>query len=262
MNTPSLAVRDRILTLPPTELPAYVYDLAALRAHAASVRAALPERVELYYATQANQEPEILTALAPYVDGYKVSTDSELDHVTRAAPDHPLAFGGRDKTPTELLGALERGVTRFLVESEYELYMLAGLAQRHAPDGRVAVLPRFDLPVADRLLTDGGRGRRTSGLDPAQADTIVGLLTDGSYPNLELCGVYAHLANGLHATEHLAVAESVVAWTAELAARHGLRLTEVNVGGGMAVDYEHPERRFDWQSYGEDSPDSSPRTRN
>ncbi len=42
MNTPSLAVRDRILTLPPTELPAYVYDLAALRAHAASVRAALP----------------------------------------------------------------------------------------------------------------------------------------------------------------------------------------------------------------------------
>ncbi|MGW1753255.1 type III PLP-dependent enzyme [Streptomyces mirabilis] len=251
MNTPSLAVRDRILTLPPTELPAYVYDLAALRAHAASVRAALPECVELYYATQANREPEILTALAPYVDGYKVSTDSELDHVTRVAPDHPLAFGGQDKTPTELLDALERGVTRFLVESEYELYMLAGLAQRHAPDGRVAVLPRFNLPVADHLFADGGGGRRISGLDPVQADTIVGLLTDGSYPNLELRGVYAHLANGLHAPEHLAVAGSVVAWTAELAARHGLRLAEVNLGGGMAVDYEHPERRFDWQAYGE-----------
>ncbi len=143
-------------------------------------------------------------------------------------------------------------MTRFLVESEYELYMLAGLAQRHAPDGRVAVLPRFDLPVADHLLTDGGRGRRTSGLDPAQADTIVGLLTDGSYPNLELRGVYARLANGLHAPEHLAVAESVVGLdggtrrTPRPAPHRGERR-----GRRGAVDYEHPERRFDWQSYGE-----------
>ncbi|MEU9287671.1 type III PLP-dependent enzyme [Streptomyces sp. NPDC048275] len=255
MTTPPLAVRDRILTLPPTELPAYVYDLAALRAHAAFVRDALPERVELYYAAEANREPEILTALGPYVDGYKVSSDSELSYVTRAAPDRPLAFGGTDKTPTELAAALERGVTRFHVESEYELYMLAGLAQRHAPDSKVAVLPRFNLPVADGLLAGSDlatdRRRTRSGLDPAQAETIIGLLTDGSYPALELRGVYAHLVDGLHAPEHLAVAAAIVDWTSELAARHGLHLTEVNIGGGMAVDYDDPERRFDWKAYGE-----------
>ncbi|MCD9592277.1 type III PLP-dependent enzyme, partial [Streptomyces sp. 8ZJF_21] len=27
-------------------------------------------------------------------------------------------------------------------------------------------------------------------------------------------------------------------------------LTEVNVGGGMGVDYAHPDRRFDWAAYG------------
>ncbi|MET8409486.1 type III PLP-dependent enzyme [Streptomyces sp. NPDC005195] len=252
MITPPRAVRDRILSLSPTELPAYVYDLAALRAHAASVRAALPDRVELYYTVQANGEPEILAELGPYVDGYKVSSGIELAHVAEAAVDRPRAFGGTEKTPTELADALERGVTRFQVESEYELYMLAGLAQRHVPDRRVAVLPRFDLPVADGLLAaDGGGSPTASGLDPARADTIVGLLTDGSYPSLELRGVHAHLANGVHAEEHLAMAESVVAWTLELAARNGLRLTEVDIGGGMAVDYDRPERRFDWHAYGE-----------
>ncbi|MEU0034115.1 type III PLP-dependent enzyme [Streptomyces sp. NPDC006333] len=251
MITPPRAVRDRILSLSPTELPAYIYDLVALRAHAASVRAALPDRVELYYAVEANGEPEILAELGPYVDGYKVSSGIGLDHVAEAAVDRPRVFGGTEKTPTELADALERGVTRFQVESEYELYMLAGLAQRHAPDRRVAVLLRFDLPVDGLLAADGGGSATPSGLDPARADVIVGLLTDGSYPSLELRGVHAHLANGVHAEEHVALAESVVAWTLELAARNGLQLTEVDLGGGMAVDYDRPERRFDWHAYGE-----------
>lgn len=31
----------------------------------------------------------------------------------------------------------------------------------------------------------------------------------------------------------------------------GVALAEVNVGGGMAVDYGNPESRFDWETYGE-----------
>jgi len=92
MTDPTPAVRDRVLSLAPAELPAYLYDLAALRAHAAAVRAALPERVEVYYAAKANPEPEILGALGPYVDGYEVSSGGELAHVAKAVPDRPLAF--------------------------------------------------------------------------------------------------------------------------------------------------------------------------
>lgn len=50
------AVRRHVAGLAPDALPAFVYDLAALRAHAAAVRAALPERVELYYAAKANPD--------------------------------------------------------------------------------------------------------------------------------------------------------------------------------------------------------------
>ncbi|MGX1972074.1 type III PLP-dependent enzyme [Streptomyces kronopolitis] len=258
MTTPSPAlppaVRARVRSLSAEELPAYVYDLPALRAHLAEVRAALPARVELYYAAKANPEPELLAALRPYVDGYEVSSGGELAHVGKAVPDAPLAFGGPGKTPAEIVRALEIGVARFHVESVYELHMLASLAARHVPERRIAVLARFNLPVDDGSL-DGSSlamgGRPTPfGLDPDQADEVVTLLTDGSYPQLELRGIHAHLASGLAAPEQLAVSEAVVAWAAALAERHRVALSEVTIGGGMAVDYAAPEQRFDWAAFG------------
>ncbi|WP_330357754.1 type III PLP-dependent enzyme [Streptomyces chartreusis] len=250
MTQPTAAVRDRVLSLPPIELPAYVYDLAALRAHAATVRGALPERVELYYAAKANPEPEILAALGPFVDGYEVASGGELAHVAKAVPGRPLAFGGPGKTPDEITAALEQGIERFHVESEHELRMLAELARRVAPGRRVAVLPRVNLPVADGSLANSSLamgGRPTPfGMDPARAEPVIRQLADDAFPQLELRGIHAHLASGLEAPEQVAVAESVVSWATDL----GVRLAEVNVGGGMHVDYGDPERRFDWTAYG------------
>ncbi|WP_052229725.1 type III PLP-dependent enzyme [Streptomyces sp. CT34] len=252
--TPTPAVQDRALSLPSAELPAYLYDLTALRGHLAEVRAALPEHVELYYAAKANPAPELLAALRPYVDGYEVSSGGELTHVGKAVPGAPLAFGGPGKTPAEITRALELGVQRFHVESVHEIHLLADLAARLAPERRIAVLARFNLPVDDGSL-DGSSlamgGRPTPfGLDPTQADEVITLLTDDTYPHLELRGIHAHLASGLEAPEQLAVSESIVAWAADLAAHHHIPLPEVVLGGGMNVDYTTPEHRFDWAAYG------------
>jgi diaminopimelate decarboxylase len=251
MTAPTPAVRDRVLSLQPTELPAYVYDMTALREHAARVRSALPDRVELYYAAKANPEPEILTALGPYVDGYEVSSGGELVHVDASVPGRPLAFGGPGKTPDEITAALERGVERFHVESEHDLRMLADLSRRVAPGRRVAVLLRFNLAVADGSLAGSALamgGRPTPfGIDPTRAADVLRTLTDGSCAHLELRGVHAHLASGLDAPEQLSVARWIVDWATGL----GVPLAEVNIGGGMAVDYTDPDRRFDWTSYGD-----------
>ncbi len=235
--------------LPTDQLPAYVYDLAALREHAAAVRAALPERVELYYAAKANPEPLVLAALRGSVDGYEVSSGGELAHVRAAVPDAPLAFGGPGKTPAEIAAALRLGVRRWHVESEHELRMLAALVT-----GPVDVLLRANLPVASGALDDvalamGGRPT-PFGLDPERVADCLALLARPGFEWLRLRGVHAHLASGLDAAEQLAVAEQVVEWSVALAARHGVQLAEVNVGGGMAVDYADPAARFDWTAFG------------
>jgi diaminopimelate decarboxylase len=251
-------VGDLALSLPPARLPAYVYDLAALSTHAAAVRAALPPRTELYYAAKANPEPRILAALAPHTDGFEVSSGGELAHVAEAVPGHPLAFGGPGKTPAEIAAALDRGVRRFHVESTHELRVLAhlvdpvGAGATPRPDP-VAVLLRVNLAVPGGLLASGALamgGRPTPfGLDPAEVPTAVRMLTDGSCPGLELTGVHAHLASGLVAPELAAVAGAVADWAADLARDHGVTLRELNLGGGMAVDYAHPGAHFDWAGY-------------
>ncbi|MGW2250471.1 type III PLP-dependent enzyme [Kitasatospora sp. NPDC001660] len=250
------SVRRHVAELAPDELPAYVYDLAALRDHAAAVRAALPDRVELYYAAKANPQTPVLAALREAVDGYEVSSGGELAHVRAAVPGAPLAFGGPGKTPAEIAAAVDAGVHRWHVESEQELHRLAAvLAQR--PGTVVDVLLRVNLPVGtgtlDTVALAMGGCPTPFGLDPERAEECARLLT-GDEPlgrQLRLRGVHAHLASGLAAVEQLAVAERIVEWSAALAARHGLPLDEVNVGGGMAVDYDDPADRFDWTAFGE-----------
>ncbi|MER8182187.1 type III PLP-dependent enzyme [Kitasatospora sp. NPDC094015] len=236
-------------SLDPEQLPAYLYDLSALRTHAAAVRAALPPRVELYYAAKANPAAELLRALHGLVDGYEVSSGGESAHVRAAVPGAVLAFGGPGRTKDEIAAALAAGVQRWHVESERDLHLLAETAP-----GPVDLLLRVNLPVPAGTLDSvalamGGRPS-PFGLDPERVEACLRLLARPEYARLRLRGVHAHLASGLPAAEQLAVARRVVDWSAALAARHGVPLAEVNLGGGMAVDYADPAARFDWPAFG------------
>ncbi|WP_262703720.1 MULTISPECIES: type III PLP-dependent enzyme [Streptomyces] len=270
------AVRTLATELTGDDLPAYVYDLAALRAHARAVRDALPPGLELYYAAKANPAPAVLQALAPHVIGYEVASGGEVEHVRAAVPGAPLAFGGPGKTEGELRRALTLGVERFHVESEQELRLLAGAADDAGID-TVDVLLRVNLPLAGERADGEGTlgaalggdsegalgaalggaalamGGRPSpfGLDPEAVERCLPQLSPGGAGGpLRLRGIHAHLASGLDAPAQVAVAAAIADWARKLSERHGLGSTEVNVGGGMGVDYARPDRRFDWAAYG------------
>ena len=102
--------------------------------------------------------PEILAALAPYVDGYEVrrAASSPTSH---RRPGRPLAFGGPGKTDAEIAAALTYGVDRFHVESLHELRMLdlALRGPRRAPSGTAALQPPAGRPAGGSALAMGGR---------------------------------------------------------------------------------------------------------
>ncbi|MEZ0076727.1 type III PLP-dependent enzyme [Planotetraspora sp. GP83] len=214
-------------------LPAYVYDLVGLDAHAAAVREALGD-VELYYAVKANPDPELLRALAPHVDGFEVSSGGELAHVRGLFPGVAVALGGPGKTDGELFA----DVTRLHIESPTELRRLL------APGRPADVLLRvnLDVPIDGASLAMGG-GATPFGMDPQGIAECVRLLEKQDVVRLR--GVHAHLASGLDAPRLLELAAVVLDYA------RGLGATEINLGGGMAVSYADPEALFDWRSYGE-----------
>ncbi|WP_436776713.1 type III PLP-dependent enzyme [Yinghuangia sp. YIM S09857] len=243
-------VRSFADTLAERRLPAYVHDLSGLREHTAAIAAALPPDVELHYAAKANPDAGILRAVAPHVHGFEVASGGEYAHVREAVPGKPLAFGGPGKTPAELTHAIESGVHRLHVESEQEAYRVAALAR--ATGRTVEVLlranPPLDLPGAGNApLTMGGRPT-PFGMDPPVLDRCARLLSDE--PRVRLRGLHAHLASGLGADDLAESAARLLAWADTWAEGNRVDLRELNVGGGMAVDYRDPGARFDWPAYG------------
>jgi diaminopimelate decarboxylase len=239
MITP--AVAERVACLPDDQLPAYVYDLGALRSHAESVRAALPAEVECYYAAKANPAEPVLRALAGVVDGFEVASGGELVHVAAAVPSARLAFGGPAKSDAELASALRAGVHRIHVESIHELRRVGLLA---AGTGTVAnVLLRVNLPLATGpvALAMGGLPSQF-GIDPAEVAECLDIVEGDE--RLVCQGVHAHLASGLAAADQVTLAGAIVEWARRVP------VAEVNIGGGMAVDYGAPAAGFDWAALG------------
>jgi diaminopimelate decarboxylase len=231
-------------------LPAYIYDLRHLADHLARIRAAfdaVDAPIELLHAVKANPDPALLATIAEHVHGLEVASGGELAHVRAHLPAVPLAFGGPGKTDAELTAALAAGVDRYHVESRHELRRLDVLAR--AAGQRVQVLSRVNLPTGSSegaALTMGGVPS-PFGMDPVEADAAAADLAE--LPAVRVIGVHAHLASGLDPAGCAAVADTVLSWAAEFGRRHGLDLCEVNVGGGMAVDYRDPEQIFDWADY-------------
>jgi diaminopimelate decarboxylase len=242
------AVRQRVGTLAARaadELPAYLTDLAALRRHAAAVRAAIPPEVELFYAVKANPDPPVLRALAEYVDGLEVASGGELAHARATLPAARLAFGGPGKTEHELATALAVPVDRLHVESLLQLRQVASTAERL---GVIAdVLLRVNLPLQPATPVPLAM-RGPFGLDPAALPEALAIL--GASPWVRLRGLHAHLVSGLSAVDCLALAADVLGWARSWSAAAGVRLSEVDLGGGMDVDYHRPGERFDWAAYG------------
>ncbi|NKZ08335.1 alanine racemase [Actinomadura latina] len=216
--------------------PAYIYDLRGLEDHIRAIRAALGS-TELFYAAKANPDAEILRTLAPHVDGIEVSSGGELTHVRETLPGKPLAFGGPGKTREEL--RLSLSAHRIHVESPNELRKLAAL-------GPADILLRANLPLTtpNAALTMSG----PFGMDEDALNECARFLTGNRH--LTLRGIHAHLASGLDAPTMLDLANRIADWALPWLETRGVESPELNVGGGMAVDYASPETLFDWQVYG------------
>jgi diaminopimelate decarboxylase len=253
------AVRDLALRLAHDEsgLPAYVYDLGSLSAHAAAIRAALPSNVQFYYAVKANPDLAVLRALAGHADGFEVSSAGEVAHTISALPGVPLAFGGPGKAAAELAAGVRAGVARFHVESPHELRLLDAVARAA---GRTAdVLFRVNLalpaPHGDRAAAAAdapalimGGTPSSFGMDSALLEHCTqALAATGA---VRVRGLHAHLASGLGAGQALAAAARLLEFGRPWCVRHGIGTPEFNLGGGMGVDYGQPGATFDWAGYG------------
>ena len=227
---------------------AYVYDLAALHAHAAWMRAELPAQCELFYAAKANAEPPVLRTLATHVDGFEAASGGELAWLHAQQPQAPLLFGGPGKLDSELAQAASMPDCTVHVESLTELERLAAIAA-HA-NRCVPVFLRMNIAVPRAQSTRLMMGGQPSpfGLDPCDLDAAMLLLR--ASPSLRLEGFHFHLmSHQCNATAQLHLIDAYLRTVQQWRSTYALGPLRVNAGGGFGVDYLAPEASFDWAGF-------------
>lgn len=226
--------------------PLYAFDGDLLAAHARAVANALGPRIELLYSVKANPSIALAAVLQRAGLGAEIASAGELLVAAAAGwPAGELRFAGPGKTDAELAFALQRGLGTFHVESADELQALARLAAAAGRRARVAV--RVNLPQG----LGGARARMSGqssrfGVDQDQVPGLLRAVADAD--QLELAGLHVYAGTQCfdadaivaHAAAILAAADG---WERDL----GLRLDEVDLGGGFGVPVYQGDPSFDLQ---------------
>ena len=215
----------------PWPVCAYVYDTAALRDRAARVRAALPAGTTLLYAVKANGHPAVLRTLAAVCDGLEVASGGELE-LAVAAGARRIVFGGPAKTDAELAAAVAAGA-QVNVESAHELRRL----DRAARAAGTVVTAAIRVNRAQAALSGSHTMTGTPtpfGIAEDDLPAVLGL----PLTSVRITGFHLHaVSNNLDAAAHARFVTGALDWSVTTAARYGVDLRLVNVGGGLGVDY-------------------------
>jgi len=241
--------------------PAYVLDEADFRARARAYRTAFETAfravgsdVDVYYAGKA-----LLTvAVARWAreEGLRVdtATGGELAVALRAGvPGAEIGLHGNNKSDAEIDRALEAGVGRLIVDSLVEVERVARAAAARGVVAPVMVRvttgvhaggheyistahedQKFGLSVAAPRGADGDPATGAGADSPA----MTALLDVVRRPELHLLGIHSHIGSQiLDPTGFEVAARAVLELRADLAARTGVLVDEVDIGGGYGIAY-------------------------
>ena len=226
--------------------PAYVVDEEDFRVRARDFREAYDEAfaelcggADVYYAGKAF----LCTEVARWVhdEGLRldVCTGGELAVAVRAGlPGERIGFHGNNKSDAEIRAALEYGVGRIIIDSEEEIDQVARIA------GDLGVVA----PVLLRI-TVGVEAHTHEFIATAHEDQKFGLsLSDGvamraaervlAMRSLRLLGLHSHIGSQIFDTSGFEVsARRVLGLHRDIAARLGVNLPELDLGGGFGIAY-------------------------
>ncbi|HEY0216375.1 MAG TPA: diaminopimelate decarboxylase [Cellulomonas sp.] len=241
--------------------PAYVLDEADFRARARTLRTAfeaafapLGTGVDVYYAGKAFLSVAI--ARWAHEEGLRVdtATGGELAVALRAGvPGMDIGLHGNNKSDAEIARALDAGVGRLIVDSLGEIDRIAAAVRARgagAEPARVMVRvttgvhaggheyistahedQKFGLSVATPSVVSGAA---SAGVSPA----MVALERVLATPELRLLGIHSHIGSQiLDPAGFAAAARTVLTLRADLAARTGVLVDEVDLGGGFGIAY-------------------------
>ena len=225
------------------ETPFYYYDTELLRETLRTINqeAGKHEGFVVHYAIKANANPKVLNVICQAGLGADCVSGGEIQASLNAGfPASRIVYAGVGKSDWEINLGLDKNIFCFNVESVAELEVINELATKR---DRIA-------PICFRINPDVGahtHAKITTGLAEnkfgiAMRDMEAAIEEAAQMKNVKFMGLHFHIGSQiLDMGDFAALCNRINDLQNELEKRH-IKLEHINVGGGLGIDYQHPNR--------------------
>lgn len=231
---------DKLKTI---QTPFYYYDAELLRQtlRAINTEAEKHEGFVVHYAVKANANAKLLRIIREAGLGADCVSGGEIEASIKAGfPSSKIVFAGVGKSDWEINLGLDNDIFCFNVESIPELEVINELAAAKGKVARVAFRLNPNVGAHTHANITTGLAENKFGID--MRDMIKVIEEAAQMKNVKVVGLHFHIGSQiLDMGDFQALCNRINELQLELE-RHRIRVEHINVGGGLGIDYQHPNR--------------------
>lgn len=226
------------------ETPFYYYDVNVLRETLSCINkeAGKYNNFCVHYAVKANANHKVLTIIRESGLGADCVSGGEIRAAIKAGfPTNKIVYAGVGKTDWEINLGLDYDIFCFNVESVPELEIINELAAAKGKTARVAFRINPNVGAHTHANITTGLAENKFGISMEDMDKVINMA--GTLPHVKFVGLHFH--NGsqiLDMGDFVALCNRVNELQEKLYARQ-IIVEHINVGGGLGIDYAHPNRQ-------------------
>ena len=225
------------------QTPFYYYDAELLRQtlRAINNEASRHEGFVVHYAVKANANPKVLRIIREAGLGADCVSGGEVEASIKAGfPNNKIVFAGVGKSDWEINIGLENEIFCFNVESIPELEVINELAAAKGKVARIAFRLNPNVGAHTHANITTGLAENKFGID--MNDMLTVIAEAEKMTNVKFVGLHFHIGSQILDMGDFEALCNRVNDLQDLLEKHRIRVEHINVGGGLGVDYAHPNR--------------------
>lgn len=232
--------------------PFYYYNTQLLRTTLQEINkeAGKHNNFVTHYAVKSNANPKILKIIHEAGLGADCVSGGEIEAAIKAGfPANKIVYAGVGKSDWEINLALEKGIFCFNVESEAELEVINSLAKQQDKVANVAFRINPDVGAHTHANITTGLAENKFGIAMRDMEPIIERAK--SMPNIKFVGLHFHIGSQILDMGDFVALCNRINNLLTLLESHQTSVEHINVGGGLGIDYHHPNRVAvpDFKSY-------------
>ena len=225
------------------ETPFYYYDIQLLKATLDAIAHEIEQYPDyhVHYALKANANARLLEIIQQAGVGADCVSGGEVQRAIDAGfSAYKIVYAGVGKSDREILLALQHDIFCFNVESVPELHIINELAGKIGKTARVCLRINPDVEAHTHTHIITGMAENKFGIALSDMMHVVEMAKE--LKHISFVGLHFHIGSQItNMHDYVALCQRINEIQYQLN-KHDIYPTVINVGGGLGIDYQDPDR--------------------